>query len=164
MAFEPSWLRFAREDIGLRETPGPASNKTILQWLAELNARWLGGDAAPWCGTAMAHWMKRAGIPYPKDFYRAKAWMQWGKPRPKANLGPGTVLVFDREGGGHVALYVGQDETHYHCLGGNQGDAVNIRRFPKVRCVAWRWPSTAQFTGSPVRLTAAGVPVSNTEA
>lgn len=45
----------------------------------------------------------------------------------------GTGLVFTRNGGGHVALYIGEDDGAYHCLGGNQSDAVTITRIAKSR-------------------------------
>ena len=30
-----------------------------------------------------------------------------------------------RQGGGHVALYIGEDNECYHCAGGNQSDKSN---------------------------------------
>jgi hypothetical protein len=40
-----------------------------------------------------------------------------------------------RSGGGHVAFAVGEDATHFHVLGGNQGARVSIMRIEKAR---WR--------------------------
>jgi hypothetical protein len=45
----------------------------------------------------------------------------------------GDVLTFKRNGGGHVGLYVGEDRTHYHVLGGNQNNQVNVMRIAKTR-------------------------------
>jgi cell wall-associated NlpC family hydrolase len=42
----------------------------------------------------------------------------------------GDVLVFRRGGGGHVALYVGEDEEAFHVLGGNQADRCASRDSP----------------------------------
>lgn len=162
--YEPSWLGIARQYIGVREVPGPGNNPVILGWLAKLNAKWLGGDSTPWCGSFVAHVMQRAHLPYPKTFFRAKDWSAWGLGVAADRLAPGVVLVFDRQGGGHVGFYVGEDGTHYHVLGGNQSDAVNISRIAKARCVARRWPAEFPFTGKPVRLTAAGVPATTNEA
>jgi cell wall-associated NlpC family hydrolase len=50
----------------------------------------------------------------------------------------GDVLVFTRKGGGHVGIYVGQDKSCYHVLGGNQGDRVSIVRIEKTRCIGVR--------------------------
>jgi hypothetical protein len=45
----------------------------------------------------------------------------------------GDVLTFKRNGGGHVGIYVGEDQTHYHVLGGNQNNSVNVARIAKSR-------------------------------
>ena len=45
----------------------------------------------------------------------------------------GDVLTFKRDGGGHVGIYVGEDRTHYHVLGGNQSNQVNVMRIAKTR-------------------------------
>jgi len=50
------------------------------------------------------------------------------------------VLIFQREGGGHVGIYIAEDKDCYHVLGGNQSDAVTITRISKKRCVGIRRP------------------------
>ena len=42
-------------------------------------------------------------------------------------------MVFTRAGRGHVGLYLGEDATHFHILGGNQTNNVSITRIAKVR-------------------------------
>jgi hypothetical protein len=55
---------------------------------------------------------------------------------------PGCIVVFTREGGGHVGFVVGQDQQgNLLVLGGNQGDAVNVKAFPLARVSGYRWPS-----------------------
>ena len=84
----------------------------------------------------------------------------------------GDVLVYKRGRGGHVALYVGEDDTHYHLLGGNQSDSVNIVRKTRspngpngllaVRRAPWRQmqpPNVRKVILSPT-----GAPVSTSEA
>jgi cell wall-associated NlpC family hydrolase len=53
----------------------------------------------------------------------------------------GDVLVFQRTGGGHVGLYVGEDEAAFHVLGGNQGDRVCIARIARHRLYSARRPA-----------------------
>lgn len=55
---------------------------------------------------------------------------------------PGAVLVFERGSGGHVGFAIGQDDTHFHVLGGNQSDAVTVARIAKSRLLGARWPAT----------------------
>lgn len=159
----PKWLDIAKGYKGLKEVPGAGNNPTIVNWLLKLKAWWR-DDATPWCGTFVAHCMTEAGITPPEAWYRAKSWAAWGRVVPFGGLAAGAVLVFDRQGGGHVALYVGEDATHFHVLGGNQGDSVNVMRLEKSRCIAARWPVGVAFKSKPVRLAANGAPVSKNEA
>tara|TARA_R110002126_G_scaffold44153_2_gene126133 strand:+ start:545 stop:1216 length:672 start_codon:yes stop_codon:yes gene_type:complete len=43
----------------------------------------------------------------------------------------GAVLVFERGSGGHVGFAIGQDDTNFYVLGGNQSDAVTVARIAK---------------------------------
>jgi hypothetical protein len=52
----------------------------------------------------------------------------------------GDILTFKRNGGRHVALYVGEDPNAFHCLGGNQSDKVCITRIARSRLYAARRP------------------------
>jgi uncharacterized protein (TIGR02594 family) len=168
MAKEPAWLTAARAKLGTREAAGGANSGTIMGWARRLGTKVLGiaynADSTPWCGVFVAVCMHEAGIAPPPIAVRAKAWANWGANLGAAVLAPGAVLVFDRAGGGHVGFSVGEDATHYHVLGGNQGDAVTIMRLEKSRCIARRWPRGVAVKGGPVRLMAAGAPVSRDEA
>jgi len=136
---DPSWLVIARSDLGLREIPGAQTAPKISGWLQKLGAWWR-DDETPWCGVAVAAWMQQAGIPLPTHWYRAKGWLAWGYAcRPTL----GAVVVFEREGGGHVGLLVGYDDKRNALLvlGGNQGNCVSVRPFSTDRVLGYRWPS-----------------------
>lgn len=143
---EPTWLAAARADIGLREIPGAPTAPKIAGWLKQLRA-WWSDDETPWCGVAVAAWMQAAGIgPLPRHWMRARAWAEWGQ--PLAYPAHGCVVVFARQGGGHVGLLVGEDAAgNLLILGGNQGDAVNVRAFPRARVLAYRWPPGRDLPG-----------------
>lgn len=136
-ASEPRWLTVARALDGTAEIPGPRHNPFIVAAWKRLGAAWFTDDETPWCGLFVAHCIAEAGLPYPKTFPRAMAWADWGKACAPT---VGAVVVFKRQGGGHVGFLVGEDLRHYHVLGGNQGNAVNIMRLAKDRAVAVRWP------------------------
>jgi uncharacterized protein (TIGR02594 family) len=127
----PRMLKAAVADFGVKETPGPGSTTAIMQWAHALGIRGYRSDDIPWCGLAVAHWAQEAGRPITEQPLWALSWRHWGEPVTDSPA-LGDVLVWSRRGGGHVGMYVGHDETHFHCLGGNQGDAVNIRRFPRT--------------------------------
>lgn len=148
MTTSPVWLSYAEKQIGIRETPGPRNEPRIMA-MAKRAAKWLGVDytldSTPWCGLFVADCMQAAGFKPPRGFIgvRAKAWASWGSDVGTTATRPprGAIAVFGREGGGHVGfvvgVYAGGDLA---ILGGNQGDAVNIRRFPRARLIALRWP------------------------
>lgn len=166
----PAWLLAARALIGTREAAGGANNPTILGWAKLLGLKVLGivynADSVPWCGLFVAHCLRAGGVDLAdmKVGVRAKAWAMWGSAIQADRLAPGAILVFDRAGGGHVAFYEGEDATHYHVLGGNQGDRVSIMRIEKSRCIARRWPRGWPVIAKPVQLRADGAPVSRNEA
>jgi uncharacterized protein (TIGR02594 family) len=149
MSTSPRWLRTAYSFEGLRETPGPRHNATIIGWLTKLRAWWR-DDETPWCGVFVAHCMQEAGLPYPRLYMRAKAWSDYGALLRPDRLSPGAILVFNRAGGGHVGFYVGEDTGHYYVLGGNQSNAVNVMKLGKSRLVASRWPRGEPVVGKPV--------------
>ena len=145
---DPLWLVEAKHLRGTAEIPGVKHNSKISGWLAKLGA-WWSDDETPWCGTFAAHCMQQSDLPYPKDFYRAKAWSDYGSLLRRDRLAPGAILVFDRKGGGHVGFYIGEERNYYYVLGGNQSNAVNIVKILKSRLVASRWPKGVPVIGGP---------------
>ena len=162
---DPAWLVVAHALIGTRETPGVANTPRIMDWASRLGAKKLGAayasEATPWCGLFVAHCVNAVGIEPAKIALRAKAWADWG-----VAVTPcvGAILVFDRDGGGHVGFYWAEDDTHFHVLGGNQGDAVSVVRIPKGRKVACRWPPGKPIDGKPRRAAAGAAGVTKGEA
>jgi len=133
----PKILLEALKDHGLTEVPGPANSSRILEMARLVGAAsYYKADSTPWCALALAAWVKAAGYELPADPLRALSWQKWGTKADKPMLGD--VLVFVRNGGGHVGLCVGEDPACYHVLGANQGDAVCIVRIAKQRLVAAR--------------------------
>jgi uncharacterized protein (TIGR02594 family) len=144
---------------GVYELAGAADNPMILAWADEVAkattsayddwaADFYNDDAIPWCGLFQAVCAVRSsqGRPErmpPKSYLSALAWASWGKPVKKdiKNVRVGDTMVLVRQGGGHVcqALAVTNKNTFFG-LGGNQGDAVNIREFPFSRVYAIRRP------------------------
>ena len=140
------WLEIAKSLIGTKELPGAANNAKIMGWGNALGARILGikytADSVPWCGLFAAWCVKQAGFNPPAIAIRAKEWTKFGTALPLDKTIPlGAVAVFTRQGGGHVGFVVGvHTNGDLNILGGNQGDEVNIRRFPRSRLTALRWP------------------------
>jgi uncharacterized protein (TIGR02594 family) len=157
----PEWIDIARNDLGNPESLGPNDSPFIRKMLAKVNGLWLKGQ--PWCGSVMAFWMQQCGIPYPKDFYRAKAWASWGT---ACGAVTGAIVVFERTGGGHVGICVGKDDKgNLIVLGGNQGDKVCERAFDPARVMAYRWPpGKGFFDAKPLQVVSVTGPLSTNEA
>lgn len=139
----PLMLIKALDLYGVKELPGTGNNQTILQWANEIGCSDYMADSIPWCGLFMGVVAHRAHkvVPWtdPDDCLWALNWKRFGIGHTDAKLGD--TLVFKRPGGGHVGLYVGEDATAYHVLGGNTSDSVSIARIIRERCVAVRRPN-----------------------
>lgn len=138
----PRTIKEALAMHGTLEVPGAADNPKIIAWAAEVGkdiAAAYTDDSIPWCGLFAAVVVKRADKDVIAGPLWARNWAKFGVKSPRASLGD--VLVFQRPGGGgHVGFYIAEDESAYHVLGGNQGDAVTITRIAKSRCIAVRRP------------------------
>lgn len=153
----PRMVAEALKEVGCHEVAGPGNNPEILAWAAETGlAAVYTADSIPWCGLFMSVVAKRAGKPLPSSPLWALSWSKFGIEAGQPRLGD--VLTFTRNGGGHVALYVGEDRAAYHVLGGNQSDQVGFTRIAKERLYRARRPAyaVAPETARPFVLAADG--------
>lgn len=133
----PRILSEALRLYGVTETPGPGNTKEIMAWARKTGlARIYTADSIAWCGLFMAYVALQSGWDVPLNPLWARNWTGFGKPSKTPMLGD--VLVFTRGSGGHVGLYVGEDATAFHVLGGNQSDQVSIARIAKSRLIQAR--------------------------
>lgn len=135
----PKMLKEGLALYGTVETPGAGNNPIIMGWRNETGLHDdFTSDAVPWCGLFIAVCAKRAGWNIVKNPLWALNWGGWEGKQIVPMLGD--VMTFVRAGGGHVAMYVGEDPSFYHVLGGNQSDAVSIMRIPRTKMRAVRRP------------------------
>ena len=157
---EPKWLQEARKLIGLRETKGPKHTPEILQMWRDIKRGGIKDDETPWCAAFVGAMLERSGIRSSR-FESARSYLAWGDQLVEPIVG--CVVVFSREGGGHVGFCVGQDSaSNLLILGGNQSDEVNIRAFPRTRVTGYRWPSGVLLT-EPVLPVLSGTELSRRE-
>lgn len=142
----PKMILEALKEFGTLEKPGDANNPAIIAWAHEIGGAVedvYKADKTPWCGLFMAVIAQRAGKKIVKDPLWALNWGTFGNHIETPMLGD--VLVFirktsDGKKAGHVALYVGEDDSAFHTLGGNQSDSVCITRMAKNRLYTARRP------------------------
>lgn len=157
------WMVLAYQKKGLRETD-PALKKFLKSDGATL------GDPArlPWCGDFVEtiYGLSIPDEPLPVNPYLARNWLKFG-----VSVDPcyAATLVFKRPGSavsGHVGQYVGETETHYRVLGGNQLNAVtDSALIAKNRLLGARFPMA--YRDAPrfkVRVDGAGGVISTNEA
>lgn len=132
------WIEEARTFLGLKEIKGPKHAQAILDMWKAIKRGGIKDDETPWCAAFVGACLERVGIQSTR-FESAKSYLGWGEKLDRPV--PGCVVVFTRDGGGHVGFVVGKSPSgNLLVLGGNQGDEVNIREFPLTRVTGYRWP------------------------
>ena len=157
----PQILVKALELIGTKEIIGSIHSAVIMSWAKDLKIEKIyTADEIAWCGLFIAIVCQRAGVETgitPKDALWALNWNKFGTKQKVAMLGD--ILTFKRNGGGHVGIYVGEDNLCYHVLGGNQSNMVNITRIEKSRCAGIRrtpWKVAQPSTVKQIFVSASG--------
>ena len=136
------WITEAKTALGRNEA---RDRSWLMDWLKR-DGRSLGDPSKnPWCGDFVETCIRMALPDEPllgalgTNPYWARNWLLFGQETKPVT---GAVLIFERGPGGHVGFAVGQDDTHFYVLGGNQSDAVTIARIAKSRLLGARWPAT----------------------
>ena len=148
MMSDPQWLAIARPLVGLEEIPGPQHAPEILGMWRAIKRSGIQSDEVPWCAAFVGACLERAGIRSSR-FESAASYLTWGV--RLSDPVHGCVVVFSRDGGGHVGFVVGQDEQgRLLVLGGNQGDRVSVKAFDRARVTGYRWPVDVPIITAPL--------------
>lgn len=116
------WMKFAEEEKakGIHEIPGAENEPQVLEYFkatGNLGPSARSMDETPWC-SAFANWcLKQAGYEGTNNA-TAHSWLNWGQKIETPRRG--CIVVFKREGGGHVGFFIEETETEIKVLGGNQ--------------------------------------------
>ena len=151
---ELNWIKIARNYVGVKEIKGAKHNPIVIElWRAAFEATAqpvpavFKNDETAWCGGFVGGVLAKAGLGrhIPKSFPMARSWLTAGS--KLNNPAYGCVVVFwrgSRTGSsGHVGFVVGRDKRgNLMVLGGNQGDAINIKPFSTARVLGYRWCGT----------------------
>lgn len=132
-----SWYAIARKEVGTRELIGNADHPRIVEYHSATTLR-ATDDEVPWCSSFVNWCMQQAGYTGTRSA-AAKSWLSWGRAIPAPVHG--CIVVLTRPGGNHVALFERMDDVHVWLLGGNQDDAVNVRRYLRSRIIGYRMPN-----------------------
>lgn len=130
----------AKSYIGTTEGPGPADNPVILEMYASVGQDWVEHDDVAWCAAFVGHCLERAGIRSTRKL-NARSYLDWGVPVETEDAQQGDIGVIPRGTSswqGHVFFIDRIEGGWVWGLGGNQNDAVNIKRFPVSKLLGVR--------------------------
>lgn len=130
----------ARSYIGTTEGPGPADNPVIMEMYASVGHDWVEHDSVAWCAAFVGHCLERAGIRSTRKL-TARSYLDWGVPVDVAEAQQGDIGVIPRGRSswqGHVFFIDRIEGAWVWGLGGNQSNAVNIKRYPVSRLLGVR--------------------------
>lgn len=133
------WFALAANEEDVAEFPH-GSNPRIVEYLAtcnDLSARKKADDSTAWC-SAFVNWCVGLAGMSGTNSAAARSWAKWGVEDPAPT--EGTIVVWKRfkgpDGhlklvGGHVAFLLADEGERLYVLGGNQGDKVSRKRYPR---------------------------------
>ena len=130
----------ARGYIGTTEGPGPADNPVIMEMYASVGHDWVEHDSVAWCAAFVGHCLERAGIRSTRKL-TARSYLDWGVPVETADAQQGDIGVIPRGSSswqGHVFFIDRIEGQWVWGLGGNQDDAVNVKRYPVSKLLGVR--------------------------
>ncbi|AFC22889.1 peptidoglycan-binding lysin domain protein [Saprospira grandis str. Lewin] len=145
---KPAWISKAEGYKGKAETAKMVKDDPFVKMLfQELGTydEWAHKQTvktANWCAAFVSHCLKKSGQPALSyyDGGRAKKYLDYGRKIDKPAYG--AIVVFSRSGGGHVGFVAGQTDSHILTLGGNQGNKVCIKAYPKSKVQGYVVPSS----------------------
>lgn len=133
--------QLAERYVGIREIAGDKSHPLVQWWLSLCGYDLDAADAVPWCSAFVNGIAWELRLPRSKSA-AARSWLKVGVPQSleDAKVGFDVVILKRGEGQqgpevtsgapGHVGFYAGVETNNVLVLGGNQGDAVSLARFP----------------------------------
>lgn len=141
----PDHMDIARGYLGTKEVAGADNNPLIMEMYASIGADWVEHDSIAWCAAFVGHCLERAGIRSTRKL-TARSYLTFGEPIDLKDAHEGDIVVFKRGNSswqGHVAFYIADAGGKVAVLGGNQGDAVTIAKYPKTSLLGIRRVSSS---------------------
>jgi uncharacterized protein (TIGR02594 family) len=133
-------FEIARGYIGTTEGPGPANNPVVMEMYASVGHDWVEHDSVAWCAAFVGHCLETAGIRSTRKL-TARSYLDWGVPVEITDAQPGDIGVIPRGASswqGHVFFIDRIEGAWIWGLGGNQSDAVNVKRYPVSKLLGVR--------------------------
>jgi uncharacterized protein (TIGR02594 family) len=130
----------ARSYIGTTEGPGPLDNPVIMEMYTSVGQPHVEHDDVAWCAAFVGHCLEKAGIRSTRKL-NARSYLDWGVPVEVSEARQGDIGVIPRGTSGwqgHVFFIDRIEGAWVWGLGGNQDDAVNVKRYPASKLLGVR--------------------------
>jgi uncharacterized protein (TIGR02594 family) len=130
----------ARGYIGTTEGPGPLDNPVIIEMYTSVGQAHVEHDEVAWCAAFVGHCLEKAGIRSTRKL-NARSYLDWGVPVEVSEARQGDVAVIPRGTSGwqgHVFFIDRIEGAWVWGLGGNQDDAVNVKRYAVSKLLSIR--------------------------
>lgn len=138
----PGWMKVAKAEIGTAEIRGSEDNPRIVEYHEHTSLK-AQDDETPWC-MAFVNWvlfkcmLLGTGRANARSVVKSENFIKLDGPVY------GCIVVFWRESPeswkGHVAFFEELVNNNVMALGGNQGNEVSIKAYPKSRVLGYYWP------------------------
>lgn len=132
-------FEYALKEYGVWEWIGSAANPAVLKYFKETGFEWVHDDETAWCAAFVNWCLKKAGRQYTNSL-RARSFLDYGNSAMDPKLGDIVVLwrIYPSSPYGHVGFFISRDENYIYILGGNQGNQVNITKYPRTQLLDYR--------------------------
>jgi uncharacterized protein (TIGR02594 family) len=130
----------AKSYIGTTEGAGTADNPKIMEMYASVGQAHVEHDDVAWCAAFVGHCLEKAGIRSTRRL-NARSYLDWGVPVEIAEARQGDIGVIPRGRSGwqgHVFFIDRVEGQWVWGLGGNQDDAVSVKRYPASKLLGVR--------------------------
>lgn len=140
------WIDRAENELGVKR--GTNTDRIVKYW-SDFRMSGIKNDKVSWCSAFIGAMLESVGIntnSNDSNIYKKRTkdssqyWLYWDKGHAVEPC-YGCIAVMTRSGGGHVGFLIGEDGDNWVLLGGNQGSAVSIAKFPKSRFVGFIMPN-----------------------
>jgi len=144
------WVSWAKGEIGTKRTNKYPGNPRIIEYWKMFKMSGIKNETVSWCSAFVGASLEAVGINTNSDpkVYSKRSkdssmyWLHWTHGYVLEEPCFGCIAVMERKGGGHVGFVLGKSEDGKYLilLGGNQGSAVSIAKFPINKFVGYIYP------------------------
>ena len=129
-------MKVAMSQYGIEEWTGIEHNPEVMKYFHDIGHEWVKDDETAWCA-AFVNWVLKYSGFIGTGKLNARSFLGIGEEVSLDCAQSGDVIVLYRNNPkswqGHVGFLCHYDQHHIWLLGGNQGNQINITKYPRQR-------------------------------